>query len=199
MSVKCFLLEATDQVDRRLRRYKGCEKESPCPIHGSYHNADVAFDVVPETTPDYESDSVPHDDPRWPTKCDCGYDFSLGGNWQMFTEHLYRRVDTGELMTLRAAPPGAIWDATWLHDWKEKCGPDGRSLFCKLPNGSDWHIDGRASNCGKPDDNAHRCWVRHGEPPLLTVDKDGLTCEAGAGSIMSRDWHGFLRAGELVE
>ena len=45
---------------------------------------------------------------------------------------------------------------------------------------------------------AHRCWCRHGEPPNITVDKNGPTCPAGAGSIQCNDWHGYLRNGELV-
>lgn len=72
-------------------------------------------------------------------------------------------------------------------------GPDSRSI---------WYIDNRASNCTLPDDDAHRCWVRHGTVgEKLTVDKVGLTCAAGAGSFfMNRGaWHGFLRNGVLVE
>jgi hypothetical protein len=56
----------------------------------------------------------------------------------------------------------------------------------------------RASNCTMPNDMLHRCWVRHGNPPMITVDKNGPTCGAGAGSILSGNWHGFLRNGELV-
>jgi hypothetical protein len=41
--------------------------------------------------------------------------------------------------------------------------------------------------------------VRHGTPPDVTVDKNGLTCNAGGGSIQVPGWHGFLRNGELVE
>ncbi len=196
MGVKCFLLQVTDQVDRRLRRYANAEP--PCPTHGSYHNADVAFDVVPESTPDYQK-HLPHDDPRWPKQCDCGYVFKDDDNWQMFCEHQWKRVDTGELMTLRAAPPGAMWDADWLHSTPDWCGFDGKCMIAKLPNGHEWMMDGPANNCTKPGDATHRCWIRHGEPPNLTVDKDGPTCNAGAGSIMSGGWHGFLRNGEFVE
>jgi len=56
-------------------------------------------------------------------------------------------------------------------------------------------IDSRASNCTLPDDNVHKCWVRHGEAPNFTVDKNGATCAAGAGSIQTSNWHGFLRNG----
>lgn len=120
----------------------------------------------------------------------------------------YRRVDTGEVYAhLKDAPPGAMWDAPWMHDYGKSrggflmAGPntDGRFLIVRMPNGHDWMIDSRCSNCTLPEDDDHRCWVRHGEPPNLTVDKNGRTCSAGAGSIQSGNWHGFLRNGELVQ
>lgn len=47
-----------------------------------------------------------------------------------------------------------------------------------------------------------RCWVRHGEPPIVTVNKDGLTCAAGAGSIGigggERYYHGFLQRRSIM-
>lgn len=58
-----------------------------------------------------------------------------------------------------------------------------------------------ARNCTMPDDTTHKCWVRHGRPEdgSLHVDKNGHTCGAGAGSIDTGKWHGFLHNGELVE
>jgi hypothetical protein len=55
----------------------------------------------------------------------------------------------------------------------------------------------QASNCTLPGDKKHHCWIRHGEVPNLTVDKAGVTCAAGAGSIQAGDYHGFLRNGEF--
>ena len=75
---------------------------------------------------------------------------------------------------------------------------DGPQLVVILPNRQPWNIDSRASNCTMPYDYEHRCWVRHGEPPNVTVDKNGLTCAAGAGSIQSGDYHGFLQNGVLT-
>jgi hypothetical protein len=63
-------------------------------------------------------------------------------------------------------------------------------------------IDGICSNCTDREDalkGGHKCWVRHGDAPLITVDKNGKTCGAGGGSILSGSYHGFLRNGELVE
>jgi hypothetical protein len=70
---------------------------------------------------------------------------------------------------------------------------DGRHLYGVLPNGRWWNIDGRAGNCAQKSDRLHRCWIRHGSPEEgnVHVDKEGLTCEAGAGSI-DAGWHGHL-------
>jgi hypothetical protein len=100
------------------------------------------------------------------------------------------------------APPGAMWFAEWMSDLAGGAFLGGRPadgwLVVRLPNGHDWMPDTRASNCTLPDDNDHRCWVRHGAPPNVTVDKNGRTCAAGAGSIASGSYHGFLQAGQLV-
>lgn len=74
---------------------------------------------------------------------------------------------------------------------------DSPTLHVITPGGL-WNIDSRASNCTMPYDYDHRCWVRHGQPPMITVDKQGVTCTAGGGSIQCGDFHGFLRDGELV-
>lgn len=101
------------------------------------------------------------------------------------------------------APVGAMWYACWLPPkwtWNNETGPH---LMVRVPNGPlqlrDWDIDARASNCGLPEDKLHRCWVRHGEPPNVHVDKAGVTCNAGAGSISMPQWHGFLDHGLLVK
>lgn len=130
---------------------------------------------------------------------------------------IYRRLDTGEEMTLSSAPVGAMWYADWYLPERfgsssgyVHAGPDGHVLVVKTPPapGRDWIVDSRCSNCDMPDDSSHSCWVRHGDPRtgLVTVDKNGNTCHAGAGSIgvWNRDrtgyiWHGFLRNGFLVE
>lgn len=104
--------------------------------------------------------------------------------------------------------PGDMWWASWVvvrdaggalrsRWWDNESDPRGH-LMVKLPNGHVWDIDARASNCGREADRTHRCWIRHGEPPLITVDKNGDTCSAGAGSILAGDYHGFLRNGELT-
>lgn len=109
---------------------------------------------------------------------------------------IYRRVDTGEEMITRDAPAGAMWRATWLEKVVGFFGVDGQSWIVKTPGG-DWAIDTQASNCTRKDDLVHKCWCRHGVAPDFTIDKSGETCQAGAGSIMIGNYHGFLRGGYL--
>jgi hypothetical protein len=99
---------------------------------------------------------------------------------------------------------GDLYLTTWygcrergrcIYGW-ENC--DGQHLFAIVPGGDIWDIHSRASNCTMPQDNKHRCWVLHGTPPNVTVDKNGLTCAAGAGSIQTRNWHGFLQNGRFT-
>jgi hypothetical protein len=118
---------------------------------------------------------------------------------------IYRRIDTGEeVIELRKLPGACYEDPDGAWDSKARCkrfGPDGRALNLTLPNGRTWYIDSRASNCTLPHDNEHRCWVRSGkvEEGTLHVDKNGLTCQAGAGSIIAGDFHGFCHAGFITE
>lgn len=118
---------------------------------------------------------------------------------------LYRRIDNGDIKTLSDFPPGAMvrnhgYESTML---PEIIGVDGQSWSVKMPSSPEesplmWHIDGQASNCTKKDDKIHKCWCRHGVAPRFTVDKNGNTCSAGAGSILVPGWHGFLRDGYLI-
>lgn len=215
---RTFWLEPTDRVTVGLRRYadrhlSGGQAVFTCAA--GYHSALVFTgedDAVYEERDDHRGlavrPAVPHDDPRWPTHCACGYAFAEGDHWQEWQELIYQRADTGDRYTLRnrqagdvdglpSAPPGAMWDAWWMPpSW---AGPDGIHLMVRLPNGRDWHVDSKASNCPRPDE-PHQCWVRHGDPrhDRVTVDKNGYTCSAGAGSIQAADYHGFLRDGVLT-
>ena len=109
---------------------------------------------------------------------------------------------TSEELPSSKLPVGALYasNPTMKH-YVYHTGPDGLTIFCvRFPNDGDWCIDGRASNCTLPHDKEHRCWVRYGTVgEKLTVDKNGLTCAAGAGSFFMDDqkWHGFLRDGVL--
>jgi hypothetical protein len=204
MGIQCFFIVPNGRARVGLRRYSKRYGRGTCPSAGYYHNAIFYIGEIAanRSEPDKDGDrvwsfggphEVPHIDGRWPKLCDCGYEFAEFDDWQVWHDPLYQRTDTGEKMTTRDAKPGAMWDA-WWYPWK---GPDGLSLMVRLPNGHDWCIDGRANNCTMPQDTEHRCWVRHGKPPVITVDKNGLTCAAGAGSILSGDYHGFLRGGRF--
>lgn len=196
--IKCFLIETSGLTLRHLRRYCSSDTEqSKCPVH-TYHDA---TNLIGKGTVgvDHEHDHVEfYDkrDPQWPTKCDCGYIFQDTDTWQVFDPHEYRRADDhATSFRLHDAQPGAIWRAEWYESFWH--GADGKCYVCKTPGG-EWIIDGRASNCGLPDDDIHKCWVRHGEAPNFTVDKNGNTCVAGAGSIQQGGYHGFLREGFLT-
>jgi hypothetical protein len=124
--------------------------------------------------------------------------------------HIWRRVDTGEIQKrIHDFGVGAMWRADWY--WTERTNDAGQKIYgwdwdnqmepplvVHTPGG-DWIIDSRASNCTMPEEQTHRCWVRHGEPPNVHVDKNGHTCGAGAGSIMVGSYHGFLHHGELTD
>jgi hypothetical protein len=190
------MLEPTDRVRLELRRYRHSEgNDCPDPVW-RYHNGHALFRAPDGTdawpyreSPDhpgcsasYEHEAPPHSDPRWPLKCDkCDYFFVEEDHWQVFQNRLYRRGDTGELCTLRDAPPGAMYDAVWYPESFGR-GPDGKALVvCLPPNGGDdwWHIDGPSSN--------GTGWTRTGVPPLVTANP----------SILTDRYHGFLRNGWL--
>lgn len=203
--MRVFFCEETSRVAYALRVYES----GPCPQRSgehSYHEARSEKLGEFERPPgEYESERSPEDfadDGRWPSACACGHVFGSAAQRQVFTDRILRRPDTGdEFEGRRAIPPGGVWNAWWMADrpGAEWTGADGRSLVCRLPDGRDWMIDSRASNCTRPDDSVHKCWVRHGRPEdgTLHVDKNGETCAAGAGSIQTPAWHGFLHNGEL--
>lgn len=146
----------------------------------------------------------------------CGKDVPMNSRG---LEREMRRVDTGETFRSHGdLPVGAVWemlrdDRESPHNWRQSPRPDGkvyiihrpnkqdrRVLVVKLPDGHDWVIDSRCNNCTLPDDDKHWCWVRHGRPEdgTLHVDKNGRTCSAGAGSIATSKYHGFLHHGKLT-
>lgn len=216
MTVRCRWLEETGTARVALRVYE----DGPCPDARGYHDARVPLGEAPIARVDDEHGGhwgqpdippVADDDPRWPDACGCGHRFGDAARRQVFHEALYRFADTGEVVALTDAPPGAMWDAWWV-PWK---GPDGRSVEVVCPDGTRWQVDGVASNCTlhpsgtrtvgpyDPDPASgpehHRCWIREGTPPELTVGKNGHTCAAGAGSIATSGYHGFLRGGVFTD
>ncbi len=150
---------------------------------------------------------------------DMGREYKCSKCGQMFTPATrgtreVRLYDTpsGEI------EPGCLYFEDWMPG--DFYFPSGKAphLCAQVPDGSYWCIDSRASNCGSPckvcrvpyrdhKDKGHeyvdsmpdhRCWVRHGDPlhpETMHVDKQGPTCDAGAGSIQTTTWHGFLHNG----
>ncbi len=191
MGVKARLIAEVGTV-AWLRIYWGkrCKERS-------YHNAKVPLGTSAIIGDQELGGSIAdHPESAWPTDCDhCGETAPADAKRQVFRRRRYNTAsgipEVGDLYFidwLGRAGGGCIF-----HD---NC--DGVHLYAMLPNGNEWDIDGRASNCTDKDDRLHRCWIRHGEPPNLTVDKKGLTCRAGAGSIASGSYHGFLRGGAFT-
>lgn len=140
----------------------------------------------------------------------------------------WKRLDTGEVFEVTSEynlPVGAMYiEETWdIHTDENNVetarykgnghwnNDDGMHLYVMVPTSYTfpdgtkvggvhrWDVDTRASNCDMKQDRMHRCWVRHGTIPNITVDKAGHTCGAGAGSILVDGWHGFLQNGVLRE
>lgn len=188
--VQCFFCVPTDRQRTYLRRY---EHKNECP--NGYHEAKtyIGDRLVPDSSEASSHEQVPHDDPRWPTKCEhCDYLFTDTDHWQFYDRRIYIRQDTGEEVTLWDKIPGMMWDAAW-YDQK---GPDGRALIVVCPDGLEWCIDGPARNCRRPNDHNHNCWSRTGEVPNITV---GLgSCGTGGGSIQTNHgYHGHLINGRF--
>jgi hypothetical protein len=190
-----------------LRIYWGEDCPSSCgEPHPGYHNAQVPL-AESDKLKDWDAHGKPEDyaEDRWPVKCDhCPavapvFDpekaRGTGLHRQVFRQRRYN--------TASGRPePGDMFYADWYHRdngscyWWDNCTEP--HLMVILPNGHIWDSSSRASNCTLKKDRLHRCWVRHGEPPNVTVDKAGHTCAAGAGSIAVPGWHGFLTNGRLV-
>lgn len=208
MGITCFLIKQGPQAKRSLRRYHDAhEGEQPCSGTGrSYHTASVPIGTFPLILA--EQGMIAAIDPaeyvrdeRWPTTCgNCDYVFPEEDHWQVNQEPIYIAED-GREMTLLEAPPGAIWDATWMYDGAGVNGGTGPCWVVRLPGNHDWMPGSQASNCTRKGED-HDCWCVHGEAPLLTVDKEPepgrTTCGAGGGSIETPTWHGHLHNGELV-
>ena len=153
-------------------------------------NAEGYLEVVPR-------DEYP-DDPRWPMTCEhCGGPMPDAALYQVNQEPIMREVDVAEGVTPREwsqkqLPAGAMFDARW----DTRKGPDGVALVVVLPSPSEdegkrdarphfWHVDGTASSGGH--------WKRTGDP------KTNPPTVTATPSILSSDYHGYLRDGVLTD
>lgn len=139
---------------------------------------------------------------KWPISCkDCGAPVPARSEPKAVGErgiYLTRQVSVSRLYDSPSGQPEP-GDVYWMdYHYPGECpfwdNCNGDHLWAILPNGHTWDIDGRANNCTQKEEKTHRCWVRTGTPEAgnVHVDKNGHTCEAGAGSIAVPGWHGFL-------
>lgn len=168
---KCFVVEKTGNLKDEVDTYK-CDTKG-CTLTHHYHRTKIEWKRL-DTGETF-----------W---ADYGSDMPIGAMWE---EEVWDDHGNGEVYK---------GNGNWNND-------SGIHLFVIVPikysdgtfGGHRWDVDSRASNCDQQHDRMHRCWVKHGELPNITVDKAGLTCGAGAGSIMVPGWHGFLQNGILKE
>lgn len=179
MGIQCFGIEKTGN-EKQETKTEWCEQ---CKCNHT------------DTTNYVEWKRLDTNETYWARSC---YDHPLGAMY--FQEYIDVHYDSkGENIVAQYKGNGQ-----WNND-------DGNHLIVVVPckwNGSDgqvydskhfWDVDSRGSNCDMKQDRLHRCWVRHGTIPNITVDKNGVTCGAGAGSILVEGWHGFLRNGILEQ
>jgi hypothetical protein len=190
MGIKCFWIEPVAQVRMSLRRYAS---EKWCSGQYGYHNASVVIgDALLDSSflkvcadrryGATHGDLWPHSDARWPKHCGCGYEFKGEDEWQFNPHRLYMRTDTGELMTEVEAPAGAMRHEWWMENFQGVADQNGIILGVKLPDGTWWCVDGPASS-------GNGGWTRTGEIPNVTASP----------SILTSNYHGWLRNGELVD
>lgn len=191
-AVECFWVEPTGKSLRTLRRYQ--RGEDPCPGQRDYHQAIVEvgddFDTI-WSTQEYNGvqhrhvaaidPAEYHDDPRWPTFCECGYEFKDTDHWQVNQEPIYASADGRRAWTSpaygRKPTPGAMFEIFWRPELRKE---DGHALAVVCPDGAVWEIDAQATSGGY--------WTRDGDPPKLTVTP----------SIQTPEYHGFLKDGVLT-
>lgn len=144
---------------------------------------DNAFDYSPKEYDGSEPEPAP------PQRAPRHVDFMRGVRLRFCTDYDPDRglaAQPGDCFFVPCVAPCMYWD---------NC--TGSHLYVVCPDGRWWNVDSKASNCTMKDDRLHRCWIRHGDPARgdLTVDKDGRTCQAGAGSIDTGTYHGRLIGG----
>src|SRR5512139_3469564 len=131
--IRCFWLEPTELAELSLRRFRYSDRYVKNEDGSTDYNrkdpdyykcktgygcdASVIIGQIPYTQDQGLCDGHDRTDPKWPTVCaECGRPFEEDDQWQRNERRLYTRKDTGELITLRKLPPGAMYDAPW---WRE--------------------------------------------------------------------------------
>lgn len=167
-----------------LRRYE----DRACSGSHGYHNVKVAIGTVQYDPRAVHADDHPHTDSRWPTHCECGYEFPEQTMWLHGAEQLWLRSDrVAAAFELRDAPVGAMWFADWVGSSYR--GPDGHCLVVQTPAGI-WMVDAPASSGAG--------WKRTGEPPLVTAHPS-IRIGPGKGPNGGDRYHGWLKNGVLID
>lgn len=160
-------------------RKNACTSKTPLTTIEGYHES---------------SDTWPHDDYRWPTKCaECGRDFLDSDHWRLVHDRLFLWENEGVEITLDEAQPGAMWDARSYVSKSFYPGPDGMFLYVRLPNGNDWFIDGPSK---ESKDRTIHAWSRTGNVPNVSVTP-GVISTNNKG-LVTRHWEGKLIDGLLI-
>lgn len=194
MPWECFLVEPAGRAVLQLRRFSLSENDNCTRPNSKFHNAMAPLtnvtEIVPkrgeaEHWPSHEDAAPPHDDERWPTSCEyCGYKFSADDHFQVYSNHIFQRVDDKDQHWLmNELPIGAMFDAFWL-PWT---GSDGQSLSVITPPGGInhvWHID-----MPVVEEGSRQPWSREGNPPQVTASP----------SILTPKYHGNLQNGVLTD
>lgn len=196
MPTELFMTERTNLFRVSLRRYQRQAPGRECSGRPPQASHDASVVIVEATDSpgvdvgaEYDggaADDLPHDDPRWPMRCDhCGAELLPGSRWQRWVSRLYRTPD-GALYVTQDLPPGAVYEAPWYAsfasehfkaDWAGKRQP----LVVVCPDGTPWCIDTDASNGPG--------WKVTGEAPKLTARP----------SILVPGYHGWLTDGVLSD
>ncbi len=206
MTLQCTMIEPVGKYKEYVVLWDG----DGCP--GRLHSA--RLNVGPCAIDDREPPPLA-DMPEWEGACErCGEAIPWRtavktphgcGDPTCMTSSLKRSAGTRVTWSTPSGKPepGSMFWQYWNVGENHHCsgnwdGCQGPHLIAVCPNGSEWDIDSRAANCTMKDERTHRCWIRSGEPPMVTAGKAGHTCTAGAGSIQAGDYHGFLQNGSFT-
>lgn len=97
-----YFIEPTPRAVLSLKRYVialwvGKTMVRECPIHGIHQAAHEIDEVDVSEVPKLHEgkplhgDYWPHDDKRWPTHCECGYQFVATDVWEFSPDVMHRR------------------------------------------------------------------------------------------------------------
>ena len=188
--VKTFWVELHDTISFT---YESKSTEL-CPLY-SYGHKEISRDYIKKI-----GQLIPGIPELAPERCKCGYHFKIADKSSSGMRG-WSYVGDNKIHYTKLEPGAMFIDKSGcMTEGRECVGYDGLTIVVVLPDGTYFYTDARSSNCTRIDDNEHRCWVRNftlsDDNPSLT--KDGNTCSAGSGSIVTDKWHGLLRDGYLI-